>query len=149
MDEVNIYTYTNIKGPGKRAGGFTYVLETETPKGLATLNKTELIEGSENLAELTALLRALQRLTKPCILTIYTDSQYVAAGYTQNRIEKWIKTGWLTAKGTPVANKEEWQKTAELLGRHMVSFVVGERHSYKDWLVTETEKKIHEAANCY
>lgn len=144
MDEVKIYTYTNIKGPGKRSGAFTYILETETSKGPATLNKTELIEASENLAELTALFRALQRLTKSCILTIYTDSQYVAAGYTQKRIENWIKTGWLTAKGTPVANKEEWQKTAELLGRHMVSFVVGEWHSYKGWLARETEKKTKE-----
>lgn len=144
MDEVYIYTYTNIKGPGKRSGAFTYILETETSKGPATLSKTEQIEASENLAQLTALLKALQRLTKPCILTIYTDSQYVAAGYTQKRIENWIKTGWLTAKGTPVANRDEWQKTAELLVRHTVSFVVGEWHSYKGWLVTETEKKIHE-----
>ncbi len=142
MDEVKIYTYTNIKGPGKRSGAFTYLLETETSKGLATLNKTEFLESAtENRAELTALIKALQRLTKPCILTIHTDSPYVAAGYTQNRIKNWIKTGWTNAKGEPVANKEEWQKIAELLGRHMVSFVVREWHSYKAWLVAETEKK--------
>lgn len=145
MDEVNIYTYTNIKGPGKRSGAFTYLLETETLKGPATLSKTEHLEATENLAELTALLKALQRLNKTCFLTIYTDSQYVAAGYTQNRIENWIKSGWMTAKGTPVANKEEWQKIAELLVRHAVSFVVGEWHSYKAWLVAETET----VTNCH
>lgn len=141
MEQVNIYLYTTIKGPKKHSGVFVCILETETQRGPATLTTIkELEEATENQAELKALLTALKRVKKPCTLSIYTDSNYVAAGYECNRVEKWKESGWINAKGKPVANKEEWQEVAELLNAHEFQFIV-KQHSYYSWMKSEAEKK--------
>lgn len=149
VDIVNIYTYTNRKGPGKKNAAFTYILETETSKGPATLSKTEYLElATENQTELKAITSAVKRLKKPCLINIYTDSFYVAAGYEQKRLEKWIENDWKNAKGKPVANMEEWQEMAKILGIHQFQFFVGLKHSYYSWMKSETEKREKERESC-
>ncbi len=145
MDEVNIYTYTTIKGPGKKSGAFIYILETETAKGPATLTKAELIaDVTENQAELRALIKALKRLNKLCNLNIYTDSAYLAAAFNQGWLENWIKNDWRNSRGEPVANMSEWQEMLNLLGRNTFEFHVKKEHSYYKWMRAEAEKMVKE-----
>lgn len=146
MDKVNIYLYTTIKGPGVREGSYTYILEYITAKGPATLTEQDSITATENRAHLLILIRALQRMTRPCELEIYTDSEYIRSG-TLKWLKDWERTGWVTAKGRPVANKEEWQQAAALMARHLVTFNVGVSHSYRAWIVADTEKKEKEKAD--
>ena len=142
MDIVNIYTYTGATGPRRQNAAFTYVIETDTVKGPATLSKTEYEEDiTENQAELRVLLAALHRLRRPCMVNIYTDSWYVAAGYEKKWGERWKENGWKNAKGEPAANREEWQEMAELLGTHVFQFFVGVKHSYYAWMQAETQKR--------
>lgn len=143
MDKVNIYLYTTIKGPGAREGSYTYILEYITEKGPVTLTKQDSITATENRAHLLILIKALERLKHPCELEIYTDSGYIQSGALK-WLKDWERRGWVTAKGMTVANREEWQQASELLGRHLVTFCIGERHSYREWIVTETEKKEKE-----
>lgn len=139
---VNLYTYINAKGPGARDTAYAFILETETGKGPLTLSKIGIFENvTGNQAELETLAAALKRINKPCMLTIYTDSVYVAAGFDQGRVKKWIETGWINAKGKPVANKEEWMEVADLLGEHKFSFRVKEKHSYYVWMQRNAEKE--------
>ena len=141
MDEVNVYTYTNIKCTRKSAGTFIYVLETTTSKGPATLTKTEYIEdANQNKAELTALIAALKRLNKMCNLTIYTDSDYIKSAYLRGWIDTWKKNNWMNAKNNPVANMEEWRSLSSLLEKHLFHFVPKQEHSYHAWMVAEAEK---------
>ncbi len=141
MDEVNIYTYTNIKGPGKKSGAFIYILETETVKGPVTLTKAELIkDATEHQAELKVLIEALKRLNRLCNLSIYTDSAYLAAAFNQGWLENWIKNDWKNSKGDPVANMSEWQETLNLLGLNTFEFHVKKEHSYYKWMRAEAEK---------
>ena len=121
MTRVNIYTYTTIKGPRKQAGAFAYILEMETDKDPATLSKIQMLpKVTQNQAELTVLAAALQRIKKPCVLSIYTDCKHVAAAFEKNWIDSWKENGWINARGKPVGNREEWQKAAELLGRYLM-----------------------------
>lgn len=144
MDRVNLYTYTTVKGPGKRSGAYTYILEYITGKGPATLTKTGMLEDvTENQTHLKILREALERIQKPCEIEIYTDSKYLQQG-AKEWLPRWQRAGWVNAKGKPVANREEWEQVAELLGRHLVSFQVGVGHSYRGWLQTETEKRERE-----
>lgn len=149
MDIVNIYTWTSAKGPSKKRVAFTFILEMETEKGPATLTKTDVLElPTENQAELKALSSALQRLKRPCMLNIYTNSVYISAGYEQDRLKKWIENDWKNAKGKPVANMEEWKELAELLGRHKFQFFTGMKHSYASWMQIETQKREKEKESC-
>lgn len=132
MDKVNIYIYTTIKGPGTKSGSYTYLLEYITDRGPATLTKQgELERVTENQANLQVLIKALQRLKKQCEVTIWTESRYLQQG-AEHWIHDWQQSGWMTARKKPVANREEWEKTAELMGRHETSFRVEQDHSYRN-----------------
>ena len=139
MQHVNIYTASGIRSPRAGSGKAGYILEMKTEKEPVTLTKTvELLNATANQSELRILNMALARLTKKCSLTIYTESRYVAAGIEE--LSRWQENGWKTSRGTDVANKEEWLKTAELLNGHAFS-VTTENHEYRAWLRSEVTRK--------
>ncbi|URW75989.1 ribonuclease HI [Sphingomonas donggukensis] len=63
---------------------------------------------TNNRMELMAAIRGLEALTKPCRVTLSTDSRYVMDGLTK-WIHGWQKNGWKTADRKPVKNAELWQ----------------------------------------
>lgn len=147
MDRVHIYTYTDIRGPRKRAGYYIYLLEQETEKGPATLHKIEKVEEpeTENRVQLLAVVKALRRLRRNCDLVIHTHSEYVAAGFTEGRVQKWMENDWRNGKGGPVANRPEWEKMAELLHTHEFEFRAG-RHAYSVWMEREIKERKEKEA---
>lgn len=76
---------------------------------------------TNNRMELKAAIEALKALTRPCSLTLYTDSKYV-----QNGIQQWIKgwkaKGWKTAAKKPVKNVDLWKELDEQVGKHDISW---------------------------
>lgn len=142
MQHVNIVTRSGIKSVKPQSGAVGYVLETQTPKGPATLSRVFSVSGqTANASELTALIEALKRLREPCALTIYTESTYIAGAITQHWPDKWEAADWRTAKGKNVANKELWQELMRLLKEHEVSFDTENDIGYQSWLVTEINRK--------
>lgn len=144
MKEVHIYLYSTIKGCRTCNGAYTYVLETATSKGNATISKTETVEQvTAHKSELLALIAALRRIRQTSYLVIYTDSNYVASN-VRDSLARWKKNGWKTARGEPVKNQEEWQEIARLLQPHSFEVTISSGHSYYQWMKTESEK----AAEC-
>ena len=93
MFRINIYTMTDIKGPRRRDGFYTYVAEMPTEKGPATwgIYPKEIEGATENRAELTALTEALETIKKDSELDIYTESFHIASalkGMAGQRMEK-------------------------------------------------------------
>ena len=78
-------------------------------------------ETTNNRMELLAAIEALNALTQPCIVDLYTDSQYVKGGMT-GWIEGWKKNGWRTSAKKPVKNAELWQALDEAVARHTVNW---------------------------
>ncbi|MEP1206644.1 MAG: ribonuclease HI [Rhizobiaceae bacterium] len=78
-------------------------------------------ETTNNRMELLAAIEALNALTQPCIVDLYTDSQYVKGGMT-GWIEGWKKNGWKTSAKKPVKNVELWQALEEAVARHQVNW---------------------------
>lgn len=74
---------------------------------------------TNNRMELMAAISALDSLTRPCEIDLYTDSQYVRQGIT-GWIHKWKQNGWRTADRKPVKNVDLWQRLDEALKRHTV-----------------------------
>ena len=144
MKEIHIYLYSTVKSCRGGNGAYTYILETDTSKGNATISKTEIVENvTAHKSILLALAAALKRIRQESYLVIYTDSNYVAVN-TKGRLAKWKKNGWKTARGEPVKNQEEWQEIDWLIKPHSFEFVVNSRHSYYQWMKEESEK----AARC-
>jgi hypothetical protein len=71
--------------------------------------------------ELTAAIMALEALTRPCDIDLYTDSQYVRGGI-MGWLKGWKKNGWRTADKKPVKNVELWQRLDEAAQRHNVEW---------------------------
>ena len=63
---------------------------------------------TNNRMELTAAIEGLNALTRPCNVTLSTDSRYVMDGLTK-WLKGWQRNGWKTADKKPVKNAELWQ----------------------------------------
>ena len=76
-------------------------------------------ETTNNRMELTAALEGLRQLTRPCQVTITTDSQYLVKGMTE-WLPGWQRNGWKNSKKEPVLNRDLWEALVEATGPHQV-----------------------------
>ncbi|EFO34465.1 ribonuclease HI [Roseibium sp. TrichSKD4] len=78
-------------------------------------------ETTNNRMELTAAIKALNTLTRPCAVDLYTDSTYVRSGISE-WMKGWKARGWKTADKKPVKNADLWQELDEARDRHDVTW---------------------------
>jgi len=76
---------------------------------------------TNNRMELTAVIRALDTLTRPMRVHLHTDSTYVMQGITK-WIHGWKKNGWRTSSKEPVKNADLWQVLEVSVMRHEVKW---------------------------
>jgi ribonuclease HI len=74
---------------------------------------------TNNRMELTGAIAALEALTRPCLVDLYTDSEYLRGGIT-GWIHGWKRNGWRTRDKKPVKNVDLWQRLDAALARHEV-----------------------------
>jgi len=114
---VQLFTDGACKGnPGR--GGWGVLLRYGT-------KEKELFGGEANTTnnrmELTAAIRGLEALKRPCRVVVSTDSQYVRQGI-MTWIHNWKKRGWKTADKQPVKNEDLWRQLDELCRHHEVTW---------------------------
>lgn len=119
LPQVTIYTDGGALGnPGP--GGYAAVLRYND-------HRKELSGGyrrtTNNRMELMAAIRALEALNRPCRVTLYTDSRYVADGINQGWAKRWRANGWRKNKSEPALNPDLWERLLNLLERHQVEVV--------------------------
>ncbi len=117
MQQVEIYTDGGCRGnPG--VGGWGALLRMgEHTKELKGGEK----ESTNNRMELTAAIKALESLTRPCDVILTTDSKYVQNGITQ-WMPNWKKKNWKTAANKPVKNQDLWQALDKAVQDHKVDW---------------------------
>ena len=78
---------------------------------------------TNNRMELTAVIKAIGALKRPCQVTLYLDSEYVRKGITE-WIVGWKARGWRTAAKQPVKNADLWLRLDALLaaGEHRIDW---------------------------
>ncbi len=129
MDVLDIYTDGACSGnPGP--GGWAAVLIFGNVK--------KEISGGEalttnNRMELSAVIFALKRLTRPCEVNLYSDSAYVINAFSQHWIEGWIRNGWHNSAKAEVANKDLWQELVALTKIHKVNFIKVKGHADNEY----------------
>ncbi len=123
-DPVVIYTDGACRGnPGP--GGWGVVLNYK--------GKTKELYGGEpettnNRMELTAVINALEALTKPCAVQLHSDSKYVLQGITE-WLPNWKKRGWKTANKGAVKNEDLWRRLDDAQNRHQIEWLWVKGHS--------------------
>ncbi|WP_266156737.1 ribonuclease HI [Dyella silvatica] len=78
-------------------------------------------DSTNNRMELMAAIAALEALTRPCKVSLTTDSKYVMQGIEQ-WVPKWRLNGWLTADKKPVKNQDLWQRLSAAVAGHQVQW---------------------------
>ena len=68
-----------------------------------------------------AAIMALETLSRPCDVDLWTDSQYLRQGITE-WLKGWKRNGWKTASRQPVKNVDLWQRLDEAQARHQVAW---------------------------
>ena len=95
--------------------------------------KEKSIHGGESLTtnnrmELTAVIRALELLKRPCHVKIYTDSVYVQKGMTV-WITGWKARNWRTADKKPVKNDDLWKLLDTQASQHNIEWIWVKGHA--------------------
>lgn len=79
-------------------------------------------ETTNNRMELLGAIVGLEALTRPCVVRLTTDSQYLVKGITE-WIEGWQRKGWKNSKKEEVANRDLWERLLAATARHQVEWV--------------------------
>jgi ribonuclease HI len=74
---------------------------------------------TNNRMEMTAAIRGLRALKRPCRVVLSTDSRYVMDGLTK-WLPGWLRNGWRTAARQPVKNADLWQELVAAAAPHQI-----------------------------
>ena len=118
LSRVLLYTDGACSGnPGP--GGWGFILRhVMTGKELERADAEP--ETTNNRMELTAVIRGLEALKKPCHVDLYTDSVYVGKGISE-WMPKWKKNNWRRGNQT-IKNVELWKRLDQLIQTHQVRY---------------------------
>lgn len=117
MDEVEIFTDGACSGnPGP--GGWGAIMRAK--------GKEKELSGGEkdttnNRMEMMAVIAALEALSRPCLVKVTTDSQYVMKGMME-WLPSWKKRNWQTAAKKPVKNVDLWQRLEIAANSHKLQW---------------------------
>ena len=116
--EVTIHTDGACLGnPGP--GGYGVILDHRG-------RRKELSGGyaltTNNRMELLAAIVGLEALTRPCQVTLYSDSRYLVDAVSKGWAAKWRSNGWMRNKREAAVNPDLWERLLDLLERHPTDF---------------------------
>lgn len=79
------------------------------------------LKTTNNRMEITAAVKALKALNRPCQVQFYTDLQYVRKGITE-WISAWKRRGWKTTGKKPVKNQDLWRELDAAIQQHKIQW---------------------------
>ena len=117
MAQLVIYTDGAARGnPGP--GGYGVLLQ-------AGQHTKELAQGfrktTNNRMELMALIKGLELLNRPCVVTLFSDSKYVVDTVEKGWAKAWKARGWIKADKQPAVNSDLWDRALKALEKHRVT----------------------------
>lgn len=125
MKRVTIYTDGACIGNPGPGGYGAVILFGEYRKEISGgYRKT-----TNNRMEILAAIRALEALTEPCEVTLYSDSAYVVNAMEKGWAKRWRAQGWQRGKQGKAANPDLWEGLLDLTSTHRVSFKWVRGHS--------------------
>jgi ribonuclease HI len=143
MPQVEIWTDGGCR-PNPGPGGWAAILRFGAAE--KELSGAEA-ETTNNRMELTAAIRALEALKRPCRVTLHTDSEYVKNGITR-WVKGWVRNDWRNSAREPVANMALWQRLLAAAEPHDVRWVWVRGHAGDpmnervDRLATEARRRL-------
>lgn len=121
---VTLYSDGAARGNPDGPGGYGTILQYVDSKGM--LHEREYSAGykktTNNRMELMGVIAGLEALTKPCEVTVISDSKYVTDAFNSHWVDGWLKNHWKNSKKEPVKNIDLWKRLLEAKKPHQVEF---------------------------
>ena len=125
MKKVKIYTDGACSdNPGKGGWGAVLFYRDEKREISGYEENT-----TNNKMELTAAIKALERLKEPCEVELYSDSAYLVNAFLEGWLTKWQMNGFKSSNKKPVQNVDLWQKLIELNNIHKITWIKVKGHA--------------------
>lgn len=135
---VNLYIETSVHGPAQHGGRYMYLLEClgkdGTPRTRCAVGVWQ--DEKENRLALQALAEAMERIRASCVIDIYTTCRMIKNAIENGWLEEWKRGGWKNGKGSPVKNRDMWERIAARTEENLI-FVHMQQHSYREWMRTQ------------
>lgn len=139
-ESIKIYTDGGCdKNPGGTGGWAFCILNGKR----VIENSGQVANTTNNRMELTAAIRALERLQKSAKIALFSDSQYLIRGMNE-WIPGWVQRDWKLKDGSPVKNAELWKKLYKLAKKHDVEWNWVRGHA-DDAVNLRVDKLVREA----
>ncbi|MSR39540.1 MAG: ribonuclease HI [Planctomycetes bacterium] len=106
-----------LGNPGPGGYGILMQFGTHRRELLAGFRRT-----TNNRMELLGAIEGLAALTKPCIVTLHSDSTYVVKAMRLCWPQIWRDRGWRKKDRLPIANQDLWLRMLEVVGQHTVTW---------------------------
>ena len=142
--QVTIYTDGSCE-PNPGVGGWAALLIYKSRRKEISGSEAE---STNNRMELTAAIKALEILTRPCKVDLHTDSEYLKRGITE-WIDNWRARNWRRKKGL-LKNVELWKQLDSVMKNHEMQWHWVRGHAgnkYNERVDYLARKAIHEAKN--
>lgn len=121
--------WTDGSGTSSGPCGWAYVLRWIPTRGEVVEREGcgQLLEGTNNRAEMTAVLEGLRRLERRASVVIHTDSEYVMKAFTNGWIASWRSRDWRHERkrngSKDVPNRDLWELLEAEVAKHQVEWV--------------------------
>jgi ribonuclease HI len=144
--QVKVYTDGGCK-PNPGPGGWGAVIRFDDHEWLLSGNSPDTTNNQMELQAAITALATLQATHGRCTVDLFTDSEYLRQGITQ-WLNGWQQNGWLTQGKEPVKNQDLWQKLANLIQEHTISWNwlkghAGHRYNERaDQLATQAREEL-------
>lgn len=120
LSEVEIYT-DGACSPNPGMGGWGVVLISRKHEHRRELSGAQA-DTTNNRMEMTAAIKGLEALKHACRVSLHTDSSYLRNAFEQHWLQNWQRKNWRTSNGTPVLNRDLWERLLELSKIHQVTW---------------------------
>lgn len=108
----HVHLWCDGSGVPEGPGGYGVVLLCE---GHRRELSGALVIATNNRAELMAAIKGFEALTKPCEVTVHSDSQYVCRAFNDNWIGTWKRKRWKKIK-----NVDLWKRLIAAVEPHPI-----------------------------
>ncbi|MBO6016255.1 MAG: ribonuclease HI [Lachnospiraceae bacterium] len=129
--KVTLYSDGSARGNPNGPGGYGTILQYVDTKGV--LHEREYSAGykktTNNRMELMGVIAGLEALTRPCEVTVVSDSKYVTDAFNSHWVDSWLKNDWKNAQKKPVKNIDLWKRLLDAKKNHEVNFVWVKGHA--------------------
>lgn len=131
-----------VRGHSAGSGAYAAVLSCA---GKQRVLAAGFVQTSRTRLALTALVAGLDTLTRPCAVTVYSSSIYLAEAFSNGWLDLQALHEWRETDGTPVKNHDLWRRVRDLLCRHHVALhpVAAQQ---RDQIKADGERAAHLAA---